>query len=974
MVTFRTKARAIDHLGKGQIADLPTAITELWKNGYDAYADNVRCELYQKGVKGLKQSVFILADDGFGMEQKDILEKWVVLGTDSKARGEMSLSSEERLGKPYRIPLGEKGIGRLSVAYLGTPMLLITKKINKNAKLLLADWRILENYNLYLEDIDFPIRTLVEKHSDKKEFDRKFRKIKNKFRENFDYSDWDEHVELKSDILKDLRTLTIPDLIFEREITPFLDLEYHGTSFIIFQPHPQLLELGIDGAVWDSEASSSLNYLRSSLNGLTNLFREKNDLEIDASFNLHHKKGSYDIISRTDFFSRDDIFSVDHWLSGKFNEFGEFNGELKVFNQVHKVFFRANRPPGKTPYGPFPIEFGFLEGNSSNSKLNREQWDEYWKKLKVYGGLYIYRDGFRVLPYGRAEYDFLRFEERRSKSATYYQFSHRRIFGYIGLTRESNPSLKDKAGREGFIVNKAYRAFVDDLIEFFTDLSVRYFRTNTAGEEPTSRQSQVEEINARNKRILAAEKKKNKTTTRNFSKDLENNLSKVKLLEVESTELYSRIEAESLKDRIRFNVIQNLIDEIRENQIRLRELNLIKPQRITLSKSLKDKYSDYRDKIDRAKEAIDSCNELIGDLQTYLTEEEFKNEFSKRMESYSKSLKNKLNGYRKRLSNAMNPILEEIGSEISSVSSELSFDTSAVSQNHNNEDQGQHQVILRNLDLLFDDYAENIDKKYGPIANHVEGLDLNIDDDALVGWYKEQHQLITEKVEAMHELAQLGMAIEIIDHQFNVLYAEVAQSLSFFKNLSQKNDNAREPFKQLQNAFQHLETNHKLLTPLYRTTRRSRVEISGLELKNYLADFFSSRFEKHRISFETNEAFDDYIFFTFESVLKPAFINIINNAIYWLRSVDDKKIKILYENDVFLLLNSGKKIGREFLEDIFKLFFSRRPGGRGIGLYLAQTNLRTIGFDIYATEERKFNKLNGACFVIVPPKEMDDEF
>ena len=38
---FRTKARAVDLLGKGQIADLPTAITELWKNGYDAYADTI---------------------------------------------------------------------------------------------------------------------------------------------------------------------------------------------------------------------------------------------------------------------------------------------------------------------------------------------------------------------------------------------------------------------------------------------------------------------------------------------------------------------------------------------------------------------------------------------------------------------------------------------------------------------------------------------------------------------------------------------------------------------------------------------------------------------------------------------------------------------------------------------------------------------------------------------------------------------
>ena len=41
MAQFKAKARAIELLGKGQIADLPTAITELWKNGYDAYAKNL---------------------------------------------------------------------------------------------------------------------------------------------------------------------------------------------------------------------------------------------------------------------------------------------------------------------------------------------------------------------------------------------------------------------------------------------------------------------------------------------------------------------------------------------------------------------------------------------------------------------------------------------------------------------------------------------------------------------------------------------------------------------------------------------------------------------------------------------------------------------------------------------------------------------------------------------------------------------
>ena len=70
---FRTKARAVDLLGKGQIADLPTAITELWKNGYDAYADNLSAELYVVGYQGIESPIFIISDDGTGMSQSDIL-------------------------------------------------------------------------------------------------------------------------------------------------------------------------------------------------------------------------------------------------------------------------------------------------------------------------------------------------------------------------------------------------------------------------------------------------------------------------------------------------------------------------------------------------------------------------------------------------------------------------------------------------------------------------------------------------------------------------------------------------------------------------------------------------------------------------------------------------------------------------------------------------------------------------------------
>ena len=40
MAQFKTRARALDLLGRQQIAGIPTAINELIKNAYDAYADH----------------------------------------------------------------------------------------------------------------------------------------------------------------------------------------------------------------------------------------------------------------------------------------------------------------------------------------------------------------------------------------------------------------------------------------------------------------------------------------------------------------------------------------------------------------------------------------------------------------------------------------------------------------------------------------------------------------------------------------------------------------------------------------------------------------------------------------------------------------------------------------------------------------------------------------------------------------------
>jgi hypothetical protein len=52
---------------------------------------------------------------------------------------------------------GEKGIGRLSVAYLAPMTLVVTKREGNPFAAILVDWRFFENPFLLISDVEFPI-------------------------------------------------------------------------------------------------------------------------------------------------------------------------------------------------------------------------------------------------------------------------------------------------------------------------------------------------------------------------------------------------------------------------------------------------------------------------------------------------------------------------------------------------------------------------------------------------------------------------------------------------------------------------------------------------------------------------------------------------------------------------------------------------------------------------------------------------
>jgi len=968
MAQFRAKARAVDLLGKGQIADLPTAISELWKNGYDAYGDKLEAFLYMEGYKDWPKPIFVLSDDGKGMDNDDILEKWFVLGTDSKSRNEKDRKGPDTLGKEPRVKMGEKGIGRLAVAYLGPQMLMLTKKRNNPLEIVFFDWRILENYDLFLSDINIPLKSI----SSTSEFNNAFNKLKKDFLQNFpelkarDKDPWKDQEDLKKVIITDCERLQVPEFIVDDVIDELLKTptKTNGTKFIIFQPDQQIINLRSftkNDETEDYKDDVSVNYTVSTLVGVFNLFKTDKP-EHETNFWIYEKgeTGKYDLLTFKSFFNPQDFKDCDHLIEGSFDEEGEFSGKVRIYNKVINHKFRPVKKKTKTNYGPFCIKLGYIQQREDESLIKDEQKRIFEEKLNLYSGLFIYRDGFRVLPYGRPDADFLEFEERRSRSAGDYFFSKRRMFGYIEITREENSKLKDKASREGFINNQAFSDFKVDLIAFFKDLAKKYFATEA---ESSLKDDQQEEIKNRAD-AERQEHEKDKQARKEFAKKLNYLPDDLTQLNKEYDNYINRLQDKSNQADISYDDIRQLLSKIEECKIKLTELRITKPARFQPTDLQKKKFQAYNKAYKGVVEHFDESEKLLKKTRSKLKVHELFKEFENKAEFYQKVLTNQFQESNSQLENIFNKIRADINNEKNLFISD--FDEKYHSIIPSAIDAEEISRSMKLLESIFKESHERIINRISPYLAHLERLNLDVNEDDLVGFYKDRFEEMKEEWNKTYELAQLGIAVEIIDHQFNTLYSQLAENIRSMKNNLIPGKESDNKYKNLSVAFEHLQNNYKLLQPLYRTTGRIRTEITASELKEYCEEFFKTRFTENKIKLSITKKAEKWSATSYESIFKPVLINIVNNAIFWLQPVDKREILIDAKGDELLIMNSGVPIEDYILEDIFKLFFSERPKGRGIGLYLAKQSLNGIGFEIEATNDSRYNLLNGACFVIKP--------
>jgi signal transduction histidine kinase len=92
------------------------------------------------------------------------------------------------------------------------------------------------------------------------------------------------------------------------------------------------------------------------------------------------------------------------------------------------------------------------------------------------GGLMLYRDGFRVHPYGAADDDWLDLDQKALASGG-YKVNRRQIIGKVDITSKANPQLIDQTNREGLRDSDEKRALVQ-LLKHILETEMRVFLNN----------------------------------------------------------------------------------------------------------------------------------------------------------------------------------------------------------------------------------------------------------------------------------------------------------------------------------------------------------------------------------------------------------------------------------------------------------------------------------------------------------------
>lgn len=957
MTGFRARARAVDMLGRQQIANLPTALSELFKNAHDAYATYAIADYYRK------LNMLVVRDDGVGMDLDTFQGSWLTIATESKfERSPVEIPP----GMQPRVQLGEKGIGRFAIGALGSQVLVMSKDASSPTIAALVNWQMFELPGIDLDEVPVGLIELDTDEltvADVRRLKTPLYEAVERFQSKNSSESWPKRLDGISatiDALPDDPFWDVPDLGA---------LDETGTIFLI---SPSSRELP---AELEAQGSNEASLFDRTLHGFTDVWlRDPTTPEFSVDFMDHRGGGdSESRLGLDEFFAAADFDEADHHIRGEFDESGNFAGTIRIFAE-DACDFDIPCPDESPPRcGPFTFEVGVVQGLPSESMLDPEAFRVMNTKLRKLGGLYVYKDGIRVQPYGRPDVDYLEIEERRSFGAGYYYFSYRRMFGAIRLSSNRNPGLQEKAGREGFTRGRAYSDFRKLLVNLLVELAGRYFRKDApevqAYEQGRARLVREDALRKERDRRAAAGRKKLQSQLVAAERHLESTD-----IGQEASRIVGELRAELAEaDRLQ-PATRRLGDAKREIQRLVEPLAYDEPEGFAPTASMRRDMAQVERMASDAEQshirpALAAIDELGAAVEARLVAQESdERERKEFIEQRVGSARDRIRDAETQATRALSSMSESVNSVLDGLRSDFEQRLGAVAQPSASGGRGwieEQAEFEQALDLL----AADSSRAFMRVANLVRSSDAVFEAGAptpieLAAAADAEIVELREQADAQLEFVQLGMALAVVDHEFSQTVSSIRSDVRRVHAWAKKNPQLVPLYEALRRDFDHLDSYLTLLTPMQRRIRRAKTTIKGSDISRFLGELFYERMRASGVTLQSSSEFQALRIEGYASTFYPVFVNLVDNSLYWISQAggeDSSVIELDCRGQTIIYRDSGPGIADDIADRVFDFGFTTRPGGSGLGLAIASQVLERADWSIMLGDGR-----DGAEFLIRP--------
>ena len=244
--------------------------------------------------------------------------------------------------------------------------------------------------------------------------------------------------------------------------------------------------------------------------------------------------------------------------------------------------------------------------------------------------------------------------------------------------------------------------------------------------------------------------------------------------------------------------------------------------------------------------------------------------------------------------------------------------------------------------------------------------------------YKKEKKVLEDRINKTENLAAVGLSIETASHDVMLFIQKTLENQdSLIRDLMTGEEiDKQELLKRLtliRGNLSIVETQMKDVQLLFPSTKSRTKNINVEKIINKVTGLYKRVFNDNKIFVDFDVTERPLIVKTTDAVLLQVFINLFDNSLYWLKTVDrERRIKISIDGNKQRLIfsDNGPGIKDDDVNYVFEAFYSGKgEEGRGLGLYIAKQLLDRYDYSIDLAEFSKDKVLCGANFILEFIKE-----